>query len=234
MTWGPRVGPEETRGGTVLAGAWGVLGGTFDPIHDGHLAIAEWTREALDLAGVLFVPAGVPPHKPDRVISAPRHRAAMVAAAIADNPRFLLSRVELDRPGPSYSGDTVARLLGEPPEPGGPDLRGGAIAFILSAEAALGLPSWHEPQRLLSLCRLVVVPRPGHRLPGRAWLAEHFPGQEDRLLAIDGPDLGHSASLIRRMVGEGRSIRYLVPPAVAAYIRDQELYPAELWRRDGP
>jgi nicotinate-nucleotide adenylyltransferase len=230
-TPGAAPAPGGAGGSPVTAGAWGILGGTFDPVHYAHLAIAEWTREALGLRGVLFVPAGLPPHKPDRIVTAPRHRAAMVALAIADNPAFRLSTVELDRPGASYTVDTLGQLLADPPDP---DATASGYILILSAEAAVGLPAWHEPHRLLELCRVAVVPRQGYRMPGRAWLAEHFPGQEDRVLTLDGPDLGHSASLIRRLVGEGRSIRYLVPPAVATYIHEHHLYPAELWRRDGP
>ncbi|MGH2466912.1 MAG: nicotinate-nucleotide adenylyltransferase [Candidatus Limnocylindrales bacterium] len=214
--------------GDGTAGAWGILGGTFDPIHYAHLAIAEWTREALGLAGVLFVPAGLPPHKPGRLVSLPHDRAAMVAAAIADNGAFRLSRLELDRPGASYTVDTVERLLAGPPEAGA---AGRGYVFILSAEAAVGLPAWHEPRRLLALCRLAVVPRSGYPMPEAAWLAEHFPGLEDRMLTLDGPDLGHSASLIRRLVSEGRSIRYLVPPAVAGYIQAHDLYRAGPRRR---
>lgn len=214
--------------GDGISGAWGILGGTFDPIHYAHLAIAEWTREALDLAGVLFLPAGLPPHKPGRIISPPEDRAAMVAAAIADNEAFRLSRLELDRPGASYTVDTIEQLLADPPEAGAAE-RG--FVFILSAEAALGLPAWHEPRRLLALCRLVIVPRPGYPMPDAAWLSEHFPDLEGRILTLDGPDLGHSASLIRRLVGEGRSIRYLVPPAVAGYIQAHDLYRAGPRRR---
>jgi nicotinate-nucleotide adenylyltransferase len=203
------------------SGAWGILGGTFDPIHYAHLAVAEQTREALALAGVLFVPAGVPPHKRGLAISPAAAREAMVALAIADNPTFRLSRVEIERPGPSYSVETVERLLEAGPQS---SEEGGQYVFILSVEALAGLRAWREPRRLLELCRLAVVPRLGHPLPDRAWLARHFPGQEDRVLFLDGPDLGHSASDIRRRASEGRSIRYLVPPPVEAYIHDHGLY----------
>ncbi len=201
------------------SGAWGILGGTFDPIHYAHLAVAEQAREALSLTGVLFVPAGVPPHKQGLAMSSATAREAMVALAIADNPTFRLSRVEIDRPGPSYSVDTVELLLRK-------DLpaEGRQYVFILSVEALAGLQSWHEPRRLLELSLVAVVPRLGHPLPDRGWLARHFPGQEDRVLFLDGPDLGHSASDIRRRASEGRTIRYLVPPTVEAYIHDHGLY----------
>jgi nicotinate-nucleotide adenylyltransferase len=206
----------------------GILGGTFDPVHDGHLALAQTAREALALDGVVFVPAGLPPHKLDRVISAPEHRAAMVELAIADEPAFALSRVELDRVGPSYAVDTATALRAEPPAP---DAKPDELTWIMSLEALQGLPGWRDARRLLSLVRVAAAPRQGARVPARAWLAEHFPGQEDRVTILDGPELGHSGSTIRRLVAQGRSIRYLVPRAVEAYIRDHDLYPAELWSK---
>jgi nicotinate-nucleotide adenylyltransferase len=213
----------------TTAGAWGILGGTFDPIHYAHLAIAERARDALGLTGVLFVPAGSPVHKTHRTVTAPSHRLALVELAIEDDPHFRLSRIETERAGPSYSVDTVEALLADPPDEAA--ARHGFV-FILSAEALAGLHRWRKPQRLLELCRLAVVPRLGVRTPGRDWLAEHFPGQEDRVIFLDGPDLGHSASLIRRLASEGRSIRYLVPPKVEAYIGERALYPPELWAKN--
>jgi nicotinate-nucleotide adenylyltransferase len=213
-----RVG---VTGSPPTAGGWGVLGGTFDPIHCAHLAIAEQTREALGLSGVLFVPAGKPPHKLGQRITPAQHRLAMVELAIEGNPAFRVSRIELDRPGPSYTVDTVARLLADPPQPW--DQRAGLL-LILSVEALLGLGSWHEPERLLRLCRLAVVPRRGYPVEARAWVAEHFPGLEERVVELQGPDLGHSASSIRERVAAGLTIRYLVPPAVEAYVRVHGLY----------
>jgi nicotinate-nucleotide adenylyltransferase len=207
-------------------GSWGILGGTFDPVHYGHLALAENARQELDLAGVLFLPAGLPPHKPDRIVTAPSERAAMLELAISDNPAFRLCRLELDRPGPSYAVDTVAQLVQEPPVAGA-DPEG--FVWLMSSEALAGLPTWRQPQRLVELVRIAVSPRLGYPTPGRAWVAEHFPAQEARFVFLDGPELGHSASRIRRLVGEGRSIRYLVPPAVEAYIRDRGLYPSASW-----
>lgn len=214
---------------TDRTGAWGILGGTFDPIHDGHLALAQSAREELGLDGVLFVPAGQPPHKADRIVTAPSHRAAMVELAIADEPAFVLSRIELERPGPSFAVDTALALRAQPPAP---DALPDGLTWIMSVEALADLPTWREPHRLLELVRVAAAPRQGARIPGRAWMAEHFPGQEDRISILEGPELGHSASAIRRLVGEGRSIRYLVPPAVEAYIRDHALYPADLWSKN--
>ncbi|HET7677919.1 MAG TPA: nicotinate-nucleotide adenylyltransferase [Candidatus Limnocylindrales bacterium] len=218
-----------SAGRPATAGALGIMGGTFDPIHLAHLAAAQAALEELELSGVHFVPVGIPPHKPDQVISPPADRVAMVELAIADNPAFRLSRVEVDRPGPSYAVETVQLLLADPPGGNVPD---NGFVFILSAEALGGLPTWREPQRLLAMCRLAVVPRLGSRAPGRPWLAEHFPGQEERVIVLEGPSLGHSATQIRALAAAGRSIRYLVPPAVEAYIRDHQLYQPDLWRKN--
>jgi nicotinate-nucleotide adenylyltransferase len=207
--------------------AWGVLGGTFDPVHYAHLVIAEQTREALDLEKVLFLPAGIPPHKRDQLVTGPSHRVAMLELAIAGHPHFRLSRLEVDRPGPSYAVDTLEELASmsrseRRPEP----------VMILSAEALRGLNAWRDPERVLDLCRVAVVPRRGYPMPGQPWLAEHFPGREARFTFLDGPDLGHSASDIRRRASEGRSIRYLVPEAVESYIAEHALYPPHLWSKN--
>jgi nicotinate-nucleotide adenylyltransferase len=214
----------------VVRGSIGVLGGTFDPVHVGHLVIAEEVREALGLERVLFVPAGIPPHKPGRPITPAEDRVAMVELAIAGNATFELSRLEVDRPGPSYAVDTLeliaaqARVGGREPD----------ITFILSAEAFVELPTWRDPARLLSLCRMAVVPRSGPGAPGAAWLHEHIPGQEARVLFLDGPNVDLSATRLRERVAVGRSIRYLVPEAVIAYIADHALYRPESWRNDRP
>ena len=136
----------------------GLLGGTFDPIHNGHLAIARAVRTALGLAGVVFIPAGMPPHKPGQSVSPAADRRAMVELAIAGEPGFSLDPIELERPGPSYSVDTLAVLAGARTGADAP-----LLEFILSAEAFAGFPSWHEPGRILELARLAVVPRGGAR-----------------------------------------------------------------------
>jgi nicotinate-nucleotide adenylyltransferase len=208
-----------------VTAAWGILGGTFDPVHHGHLAVAERTREELGLAGVLWVPAGLPPHKGEELVTPVSHRAAMVELAIADNPLFRLSRVEMDRPGPSYTVDTLERLRAD--GLGGDE----GLVLILSAEALARFTGWREPDRILDLARLAVVPRGGHRPVRRAWLAEHFPGREDRVTFLDGPTLLDSATDIRRLAAAGRSIRYLTPDAVVRYIEDHRLYPPREWSR---
>lgn len=213
-----RVTGEIEAPRAIVAGSIGILGGTFDPIHVGHLAIAEEVREALGLARVLFVPAPRPPHKPGVPLAPAEDRAAMVRLAIRGNPAFEASPVELDRPGPSFAADTVEVLAAhERAEGREPDL-----TFILSTEALAGLETWHDPERLLDACRLAVVPRAGRGAEGPGWLSERFP--RARAVFLDGPDLAVSGTAIRRRVALGRSIRYLVPDAVIAYIADHGLY----------
>ncbi len=199
----------------LVPGSLGILGGTFDPIHHGHLAIAEEAREALGLEQVLFVPAGTPPHKPGRPVTAAGHRLAMVELAIAGNPSFAASRIEIDRDGPSYTAATLEAMRSA----GHRDLW-----FILSSEALAGLPGWHRPDRVLELARLAVVPRGGATTPDAAWLEARFPGRADRFAFLSGPLLPISGSVVRRRAAAGRSIRYLVPELVASYAADHRLY----------
>jgi nicotinate-nucleotide adenylyltransferase len=196
--------------------AIGILGGTFDPIHVGHLAVAEEAREALALDRVLFVPAGQPPHKPPGSVAPVRDRVTMVELAIEGNAAFELSTVEVDRDGPSYSVDTVEAL--------GSAFPGAALHLILSAETFAELPTWHEPDRLFAGARMAVVPREGYPAPDSAWFRRAFPGREDRVRFLEWPRLGLSSTALRARVAAGRSIRYLVPPAVEAYIADHQLY----------
>lgn len=196
------------------------MGGTFDPIHVGHLAVAEEARDTLGLERIVFIPAGQPPHKTASAVSSAADRLAMVALAIADNPAFELSRLEVDRSGPSYTTDTVAELARTEVAAGRtPDL-----TLILSAETFADLPTWHEPTRLLATARVAVVPREGYPAPDPGWLARAFPGQEDRVDFLEGPRLGLSSTALRERVASGRSIRYLVPDAVAGYIAEHRLY----------
>jgi nicotinate-nucleotide adenylyltransferase len=205
-----------------VAGSLGILGGTFDPIHLGHLAVAEEVRDALRLEQVLFVPSRLPVHKPGRAVSPAEDRAAMVALAIEGNPAFSLSRLEVDRDGPSYAVDTLEALA----EAARSEGREPDLTFILSAEAYAGLPAWHRPARVVELCRLAVVPRAGAAPADPAAIARLVSGADRRTVLLDGPVLDISASAIRERVAAGRSIRYLVPDAVVAYIGDHGLYAA--------
>ena len=211
----PASGAGSTRGGRV-----GVLGGTFDPIHVGHLVIAEEAREALGLERVVFVPAARPPHRAAPTGASAEDRAAMVELAVSDHPFFSVDRLELERSGPSYSVDTLT-ILAERERGAGrdPDLW-----FILSAEALAGLPTWRSPARILELARLAAVPRPGAAMPDRAWVEAQFPGCGDRVRFLDGPLLPVSGTAVRARAAAGRSLRYLVPDAVRAYIADHGLY----------
>lgn len=199
--------------------AFGILGGTFDPVHMGHLALAHEALDELELDHLLFVPNADPPHKQDQSVTPARHREAMVALSIAPEPRFRLSRVELERDGPSYAVETVTELAGRARSQGRPE-----PWFVMSAETLDGFGSWREPERILDLCRLAVAPRPGAQPLDAAWVAEHHPGREDRFAFLPGPELDIASTGIRERVAAGAPIRDLVPNAVAVYIEEQGLY----------
>jgi nicotinate-nucleotide adenylyltransferase len=201
----------------VVPGSVGLLGGTFDPIHHGHLAIAEEARESLGLERVLFVPSATPPHKLERPVTDAADRVAMVRLAVAGNPAFAVSDAEVERGGASYTVDTLALLRRE-----------GIVDpwFVLSSEALAGFPGWRRPERILELARLAVVPRGGFESLDPAWVDDHFPGRGTRVAFLDGPLLPISGSVVRRRAAAGRSVRYLVPEAVAAYIAHHRLYQA--------
>lgn len=210
----------------------GVLGGTFDPIHYGHLRVAEEVAEALDLAEVRFVPAARPPLR-GAPVAAPEHRAEMVRLAIAGNPRFILERCELQRPGVSYTVDTLETLR----QRLGPDV---ALCLILGSDAAARLPAWSRWERLGELAHLVLVHRPGGGpVPDPAWppallgqwearrcdspaaLARAPAG---RMLPVATTPLAISASFLRALLSAGRSPRYLLPDSVLDYIEINRLY----------
>lgn len=194
----------------------GILGGTFDPIHHGHLVAAEEALYQLGLDRVLFVPAGAPPHKPSRPISPADHRARMVELAIAGKSHFALSRVDLDRPGPCYTVDLLALLRLE----WGP---GPTLFFIVGADSLSEISTWYQPRRLIALCELAVVERPGSEID-LAQVEGELPGVGDRLHRVQMPRLEISSSDLRVRRRAGRSISYLVPPAVEDYIFEHGLY----------
>jgi nicotinate-nucleotide adenylyltransferase len=198
-----------------VTGALGVFGGTFDPIHIAHLAVGEEAAETLGLERVLFVPAGIPPHKPERAITDGVHRLAMVELAIAGNERFAADRRELDRPGRSYTVDTLETLRHE---------SSSELVLIVSADSFLELMSWREPRRILELARIAVAPRDGYPAAAPDFLAANLPDLAHRATFLDGPHLHLSASELRARSAAGRSLRYLVPDAVARYIGDHALY----------
>jgi nicotinate-nucleotide adenylyltransferase len=192
----------------------GILGGIFDPIHYGHLTIAEEARYHFALREVLFVPCGNPPHKQDGVITEAKHRLAMTRLALADNPAFQLSSVEIDRPGLSYAIDTINLLQRE--------YEGARLYFIVGADAILELETWKEPQQLVAACQVVAATRPGSDLAA----LEKTLGKEiaSGIALLAAPGVAISSREIRQRVAQGAPIRYLVPEAVGEYITDHRLY----------
>lgn len=196
-------------------GRVGVLGGTFDPPHYGHLALAEAALAQLELAQVLFVPAGAPPHKPGRPITPAHHRAAMVEAAIAGQPAFALSRVDLDRPGPHYTVDMLALLQQALPE--------SELYFLLGSDSLHDLPRWRDPAGIVRQVRLAVLGRPGWEADWEA-LEQAVPGLRERLVRLEAPMLDISSTDLRRRARQGLPLTGLVPPAVEEYILQHEIY----------
>jgi len=195
----------------------GVLGGTFDPVHTGHLLVAEEAKAQLNLAEILFVPTGQPWLRGDSPLSAVEHRVRMVRLAIDDKPYFRLSTIEIERSGPSYTVDTIAELKGQV------DV-GDELFFILGWDCLAELPKWREPSRLVGMCRLVAVPRVGSSAPDLDSLEAAVPGLKGRVVLLDKPRVDVSASEIRERVACGLSIEHLVPEPVERYIREQGLY----------
>ena len=195
----------------------GVLGGNFDPIHNGHIMVAEEVKARLNLAEVLFVPAGQPWLKVYGHISAAEHRVQMVHLAIANEPCFKLSNIEINRAGLSYTVDTIADLQAQY----------GAEAeffFILGWDTLAQLPLWMEPSRLIQMCHLVAVPRPGYPPPDLKFMEPKVPGLSRRVILMDKPEVDIDATEIRKRVAQGLSIRHLVPEPVAEYIKQNKLY----------
>lgn len=194
----------------------GVLGGTFDPPHVGHLWLATLAADALRLDRVLFMPAGQPPHKRGRRMTSAAERLLMTRLAIAGDPTFGLSAIEMERPGPSFTIDSVAELL---------RLYASARLYLLMAADSLAqVGSWREPERLLSMVEWAIGPRPGSALPDQDALVRRFGRGASRIHLLDGPSLDVSASEIRHRVAAGKAIRYLVPRAVEELIVERGLY----------
>jgi nicotinate-nucleotide adenylyltransferase len=188
----------------------GLYGGTFDPIHLGHLILAEACREACGLDRVWFVVAGAPPHKPGGRTDA-GHRLEMVRLAVAGNPAFEVSEIETNRPGPHYSVETLEAVARERPDD--------ELSFLIGADSLVDLPHWREPEAILRLAGLVVANRPGFEPPPIA-----TPGDARPIRQVTIPPIGIASKEIRRALLEGRSIRYQVPRAVEAYIAAHGLY----------
>jgi nicotinate-nucleotide adenylyltransferase len=193
----------------------GILGGTFDPPHFGHRRLAEAALTQLSLDKVLFAPAGVQPLKLGHPATAPEHRARMVELAIAGEPRFALSRADLDRPGPHYTVDLIAII--------GRQYSGAALWFIMGEDSLADLLRWRDPARLIQLARLAVLRRPRYE-PDWAVLDQALPDLRARLDWIEHAEIDISASGIRRRIKAGQSIAPFVPARVIDYLVAQHLY----------
>lgn len=194
----------------------GIFGGTFDPVHYGHLVLAEQCREQLALDEVRLVPAAQPPHKPNHLITPGDQRAEMLEYAIAGHPRMQVDRRELTRSGPSFTVDTLESLKSEDATR--------ELFLLLGADSLFEFPTWRDPRRILELATVAAVNRPGAPALDLAPLRKTLGTTADaiRLVTIPGCDL--SASDLRQRVREGKSIRYLVPRAVECYIEQHQLY----------
>jgi nicotinate-nucleotide adenylyltransferase len=197
--------------------ALGIMGGTFDPIHFGHLLIAEESRLRFGLDKVVFVPAGQPAHKFRRDVAESEHRYAMTLIATASNPHFFCSRVEIERPGPSYAIDTVGWFKSEYPE--------AEVYFITGIDAVADIMTWYEHPRLKDMCRFIAATRPGYDADSlqRVLPVEYL----NRIDVLEVPGVDVSGTEIRRRVAEGLTLRYLVPEGVESYIMKNSLYVRE-------
>jgi nicotinate-nucleotide adenylyltransferase len=193
----------------------GILGGTFDPPHIGHLILAEYALDALRLNRVLFVPAADPPHKQDEEKIPIAHRLAMLKLAIEGQERFEISRVDIDRPGPHYSLDMVQIIQRQHPD--------AELYFIMGGDSLHTLPKWHRPAEFIQQAKLAVMRRPGD--PVSADMHEGvLPGLAERVVFIDAPLIGISSTEIVERLAQGKTVRYLVPDAVLEYIVSRQLY----------
>ena len=195
----------------------GVLGGTFDPVHLGHLAIAEEVRIKLDLDRVIFIPAGQPRLRADEYLTPAIDRLRMVELATGDNPRFQVCDIEIQRSGPTFTVDTLVEL-GQRLDPDT------SLYFIVGADILGHFHRWKDPEKVLEACHLVVVSRAGHQ--DDDW-PEWFQGADsakDKVTQLEIPMVDISGTEIRRRASLGESVRHLVPDLVAEYIQDRKLY----------
>ncbi|NMB11598.1 MAG: nicotinate-nucleotide adenylyltransferase [Firmicutes bacterium] len=202
----------------VKAERVGIMGGTFDPIHYGHLVAAEAAREAFSLERIIFVPAGIPPHKVQEEVTPARHRYLMTLLAIMSNPYFEISRVDMERGGVTYTVDTLADLEKELP----PNT---VIYFITGADAILEILSWKSPDQVLSMADFIAVTRPGYDLERLSKaLGPFYLKFQEQIHILEVPPVGISSTDLRCRLREGRSVRYLLPETVVTYIDNKGLY----------
>ena len=195
----------------------GVMGGTFDPVHKGHLIVAEEAESLLNLNEIIFVPAGQPWLKRDDPITPAEHRLQMLRLALADKPHFKLATLEIERTGPTYTIDTIRELRDKL------DKRD-VLFFILGWDSLAHLPQWRDSNTLIKLCYLVVAPRPGTVRPDLKALEASIPSISQRVMLMDEPEVDISGSAIRDRVARGLSIHHLVPKEVNRYIKQHGLY----------
>jgi nicotinate-nucleotide adenylyltransferase len=195
----------------------GILGGTFDPPHIGHLWLATLAADAMALDRVLFMPAAQPPHKVGQPVSRATDRLLMTRLAIAGNPLLELCPIEMERPGPSYTIDSIDEL--ERIHPGDTQLY-----LVMAADSLAQIDTWREPDRLLERIEWIVGPRPGDALPDRSALESRFGERASRIHLLDGPSLDVSSTALRDRVANGQPIRYLVPRGVEELITERGLY----------
>ncbi len=194
----------------------GIFGGTFDPVHLGHLMIAEEAKTSLELNEVLLVPAGQPMSRSNENVTPAKHRLAMLQLAAEGSQYLKVSTAEIERRGPSYTADTIAAIR----KKSGRD----ELYFILGWDRLAQLPDWHEPSKIINLCTLVAVPRPGYAKPSLKALEGVLPGISQKVIFLDKPRVDISATEIRELAAKGESIDHLVPEAVAQYIKKHKLY----------
>ena len=194
----------------------GVFGGTFDPVHIGHLILAAEACKDLDFERLLWVLTPVPPHKLEQPITPPEHRLAMLELAISDEPDFELSRIELDRPGPHYTVDSM-RLLGD-------EYPSADLILLIGGDSLRDLPTWHRPADLVAACHVIgVIRRPSDSVDLSAW-EQQVPGTQAKVRFVDAPLLDISSRVIRRRIREKLPFRYYLHPSVYEYILKNKLY----------
>jgi nicotinate-nucleotide adenylyltransferase len=194
----------------------GIFGGTFDPLHDGHLVAANEAAWQLDLDKVLFLPSANPPHKQDERVTSAEDRVAMVRLAIVGNPRFELCTLEIERGGLSYTVDTLRELRSVLPET--------ELYFIVGMDSLADLPIWYRPDEVLRLARVVAVHRAGWKVVDVDQLDQRLPGAKERVNILPIPGLDISSTDLRERIAAGRPVRYLIPDPVIAYIEEHQLF----------
>lgn len=193
----------------------GLLGGTFDPPHIGHLWLAEAARQTLNLNKVIFLPAGQPPHKTDEPVTAVHHRRRMAELAIMGNDHLLLNMTDAERPSPHYTSTLLPLLQQNYPDT--------ELFLLIGSDSLRDLPFWHEPEKVINQCRLAVLPRPGITVDW-VMLSLYVPGVDKVVNMLNGPTIDISSTMIRKWLAEENQPNYLIPSAVLTYIQENNLY----------